>query len=121
MRRARSQDENAYSCCTIKRPWISWLQQQCYHDVQTNAVKRTLWSELTEDMDPVQDPNASTAGSSETKSVHYINETIDRDIKPSKRPESRRECQLSMCTAREEWIDQLHRLFSLSFAQRVQS
>ena len=91
------------------------------YDVQTNTVKRTLWSEITEDMDPDQDPNASTAGSSETKSVHYINETIDRDIKPSKRAESRTECQWSMCTTREEWIDQLHRLSSLSFAQCVQS
>ena len=52
------------------------------YDVQTNVVKRTLWSEITEDMDPDQDPNASNTESSETKSVHHINETIDRDIKP---------------------------------------
>ena len=91
------------------------------YDVQTNAVKRTLWSETTDDMDTDQDPNANTAESSETKSVNYINETIDRDIKPRKRAESRRECQWSMCTTREEWSDPLHMLSSLSFAQCVQS
>ena len=90
------------------------------YDVQTNE-KRTLWSETTDDMDTDLDPNANTVESSETKSGHYINETFDRDIKPSKRAESRRECQWSMYTTREEWIDQLHRLSSLLFAQCVQS
>ena len=90
------------------------------YDVQTNG-KRTLWSETEDEMDTDQDPNANTEKSSDTKSVNYINETIDRDIKPRKRAESRRDCQWSMCTTREGWIDQLHRLSSLLFAQCVQS
>ena len=73
------------------------------YDVQTNMVRRMLWSHIT-DMDSDQCPNASIAENSDTKnsttfekkkSVHHTNETIDRDIKPSKRPESRRECQSS--------------------------
>ena len=99
------------------------------YDVQTNMVRRMLWSEIT-DMDSDQCPNASIAENSDTKnsttferkkSVHHTNETIDCDIKPSKRPESRRECQWSTCTTREERIDPLHRLSSLLFAQCVQS
>ena len=99
------------------------------YDVQTAVVRRTLWSEIT-DMDSDQHPNANVTETSGTKncdtstkqeSMHYINETIDRDIRPSKRPETRRECQWSTCTAREEWIDPLHRLSSLLFAHCVQS
>ena len=55
------------------------------------------------------------------KSIHHADKTLDRDINPSKRPESRRECQWSTCTTREEWTDPLHRLSSLLFAQCVQS
>ena len=71
------------------------------HDVQTGVVRRTLWSEIT-DMDSDQHPNENVTETSGTKnsatstrqeSMHYTNGTIDRDIRPSKRPESQRECQ----------------------------
>ena len=104
----------------LKASGSDYFNSSVTYDVQTNG-KRTLWSETTDDMDTEQDPNANTAKSSETKPVNYINETIDRDVKPRKRAESRRECQWSVCTTREEWIDQLHRLSSLLFAQCVQS
>ena len=99
------------------------------YDVQRNMVRRTLWSDIT-DMDSNQCPSASIAESSDTKnpstserkkSIHYVDKTIDRDIKPSERPESRRECQWSTCTTCEEWIDPLHRLSSLLLAQCGQS
>ena len=92
-------------------------------------VRRMLWSDIT-DMDSDQCPNASIAESSDTKSsttferkksIHYVDKTIDRDVKPSERPESRRECQWSTCTTCEEWTGPLHRLSSLLFAQCVQS
>ena len=84
------------------------------YDVQTIG-KRTIWSETTDDMDTGQDPNTNTGVSSETKSVNYINEVIDRDIKSRKPAESWRKCQWSMCTTREAWIDQLHRPQTIFF------
>ena len=99
------------------------------YDVQGNMVRRMLWSDIT-DMDSDQWSNASIAESSDTKnsntfegkkSTHYVDKTIDRGIKPSERPEPQRECQWSTCTTCEEWIDPLHRLFSLLFSQCVQS
>ena len=59
IRRTSSHDESAYGCFTVKGPWKSESQK-----TRTPIAK-----------------------SSETKSVHYMNDTIDRDIRPSKRLE----------------------------------
>ena len=107
-----SEVEYAASVTAMKAPTTVVTQPEAHgsdyfsssvtHDVQTAVVRRTSWSEITEDMDSDQHPNANIAETSGTKhpatptkqeSMHYINGTIDPDIRPSKRPESRRECQ----------------------------
>ena len=128
--------ENAASVITMKAPTTVVTYSKAYgsdyfsssvtYDVQT---RRMLWSEIT-DMDSDQCSDTNVAENSDTKnsttpgkqkSVNYINKTIDRDIRPSKRPESRRECQWSVCTTCEEWFDPLNRFSSLLFTQCVQS
>ena len=125
-----SEVEYAASVTTMKVPTTvvtqsksrgsDYFSSSVIYDVQTAVERRTLWSEIT-DMDSDQHPNANVTETSGTKnsatptrleSMHYINGTIDRDIRPSKRPESRRECQWSTCTTCEEWVDPLHRLSS---------
>ena len=104
----------------LKASGFDYFNSSVTYDIQTNG-KRTLWSEIT-DMDSDQCPSiAENSDTRNSTTTGKQNETIDCDIRPNKRPESRRECQWSTCTDCEEWIDQLHRLSSCLFAQRVQS